>query len=72
MIDRIRVGVCLGMLAGWLFTIVAPAFIDGYEPNLAVNGPLLFVLAWLFPPAKIPVLRRRSNPPPVQQPNGDK
>lgn len=61
MINRIRIGVCLGMLAGWLFTVIAPAFIDGYEPSLAVNGPLLFVLAWLFPPGKMPLTRKNTN-----------
>lgn len=39
--------VALVVCGGWLFTIIAPAFSD-YEPSLAVDGPMLGLVAWLF------------------------
>jgi hypothetical protein len=46
--DRIRLGLTILVGAGWLFDLTAPAYIPGYERNLAANGPLLLVLGSLF------------------------
>lgn len=34
--------------AGWLFNLVAPAFIPTYDSNLAANAPLMLILGSLF------------------------
>lgn len=36
---------------GWLFNLVAPAFSD-YQSNLVANGPMLLVIAAVFPRKK--------------------
>lgn len=43
----LTVAVVSVILAAFLFTIVAPAFSD-YRPTLAVDGPMLGLVAWLF------------------------
>lgn len=34
--------------AGWLFNLVAPAFVDGYDNNLAANAPFMLILGAMF------------------------
>lgn len=34
--------------AGWLFNLVAPAFVPSYESNLAANAPLMLILGAVF------------------------
>ncbi len=34
--------------AGWLFNLVAPAFVEGYDANLAANAPLMLILGAMF------------------------
>lgn len=46
--DRIRLGLTILVGVGWLFDLTAPAYLPGYERNLAANGPLLLVLGSLF------------------------
>lgn len=46
--DKIRLGLTVLVGFGWLFDLTAPAYIPGYERNLAANGPLLLVLGSLF------------------------
>lgn len=49
--DQLRslltVAVVVVILGAFLFTIIAPAFFD-YQPTLAVDGPMLGLVAWLF------------------------
>lgn len=34
--------------AGWLFNLVAPAFLSSYHSSLAANAPLMLVLGSLY------------------------
>lgn len=34
--------------AGWLFNLVAPAFVPSYDSNLAANAPLMLILGAMF------------------------
>lgn len=34
--------------AGWLFNLVAPAFLASYHSNLAINAPFMLVLGALW------------------------
>lgn len=34
--------------AGWLFNLVAPAFVDSYDSNLAANAPFMLILGAMF------------------------
>lgn len=34
--------------AGWLFNLVAPAFISSYSSSLAANAPLMLILGSLW------------------------
>lgn len=34
--------------AGWLFNLVAPAFVTSYDSNLAANAPLMLILGAMF------------------------
>jgi hypothetical protein len=42
--ERIRLFVIVVVTLGWVFNLVAPAFVSSYDSNLAANGPLLLVL----------------------------
>lgn len=33
---------------GWLFNLVAPAFISSYSSSLAVNAPMMLVMGAIF------------------------
>ena len=46
--DKIRLALVVIVSAGWVFNLVAPAFVDSYDSNLAANGPLLLILGSLF------------------------
>lgn len=32
----------------WAFTMVAPVFVPGYSASLAVNGPMLILMGYMF------------------------
>jgi hypothetical protein len=34
--------------AGWLFNLVAPAFVAGYEAKLEANAPFMLILGAMF------------------------
>lgn len=34
--------------AGWLFNLIAPAFVPTYEASLAAQAPLMLILGALF------------------------
>ncbi len=46
--DRTRLGLTIVVALGWLFDLTAPAYVSGYERNLAAGGPLLLILGSLF------------------------
>lgn len=46
--ERLKNGFALLVGAGWLFNLVAPAFLRTYHSNLAVNAPMLLVLGALW------------------------
>jgi hypothetical protein len=46
--DNIRYALVAIVGGGWLFNLIAPAFIESYDNNLAANGPLLLILGSLF------------------------
>ncbi len=47
----LRLWLCAIVTVGWLFNLVAPAFSD-YQSNLVANGPMLLVIAAVFPPRR--------------------
>jgi hypothetical protein len=46
--DHLRLGLTILVGIGWMFNLVAPAFLPSYDSNLAANGPLLLILGSLF------------------------
>ena len=57
--DKVRLGLVILVSMGWLFNLVAPAFVTSYDSNLAANGPLLLILGSLFTSRK-PRLERKE------------
>lgn len=46
--DKMRFFLIVVVSLGWVFNLVAPAFVSSYDSNLAANGPLLLILGSLF------------------------
>lgn len=46
--EPFRIGFSILVGVGWLFNLVAPAFIANYHSNLAANAPLMLILGALF------------------------
>lgn len=46
--ERLKIVFAFLIGAGWLFNLVAPAFFQNYDSNLAANAPLLLVLGSLY------------------------
>ena len=46
--ERLRAGFAILVGAGWLFNLTAPAFLAGYQSNLAANAPLMLILGSLY------------------------
>lgn len=46
--ESLKNGFAILVGAGWLFNLVAPAFVSSYSSNLAANAPLMLVLGALF------------------------
>lgn len=45
---RMKSALVVLVAAGWLFNLVAPAFIPSYDSNLAANAPLMLILGAMF------------------------
>lgn len=48
MSESIKTGFAILVGAGWLFNLVAPAFVQSYDSNLAANAPLMLILGAMF------------------------
>lgn len=46
--EPIKNGFSIIVAVGWLFNLIAPAFVDSYESNLVANAPLMLILGALF------------------------
>lgn len=46
--ERARTALIWIVAGGWLWNLVAPAFLSSYEPKLEASGPLLAIIGALF------------------------